>query len=425
MSAQAQRIVINIVFENLQPSHNQAYIYQAYGPWFDLLDSIEIQNNSISLQLEASTTRSVYKVSTDKNHEWPFIVGNKGYSISINHQTQVVNYQNTTESQAYQQYLDINEAIVASKQLFDQARQKVKNRNTSAYQRALQKMLRGFDSLNNVRNTQLIQLAAAYPNTYASKLAGTLAYTESITAYNYFKRAEFTDAELLTSNILYTKTLLYFEHFVSRRINDWLKNAYTLLGKAGSRTPAKEIVYASIIELFATSAPSHADMFAKAYTNEFEGSTRYNSVLAPMPPGPPQIGEPAPDIELTSPEGKTIKLSALKGQFVLIDFWASWCRPCRVESPNLVSTYNAYKNKGFTIFSVSLDSKREAWLKAIKKDNLTWHHVSDLQGWSSAGALAYQVRAIPATFLVNKEGIIIAKNLRGSTLKKELEKHLK
>jgi thiol-disulfide isomerase/thioredoxin len=124
----------------------------------------------------------------------------------------------------------------------------------------------------------------------------------------------------------------------------------------------------------------------------------------------------APEINLATPEGPNLALSSLRGKYVLIDFWASWCGPCRRENPNVVKTYAAYKDKGFEIYGVSLDQDREAWLKAIEKDQLVWKHVSDLKYWSSAGAQAYQVNSIPQTFLLDKEGRILAKGLRGAAL---------
>lgn len=133
-------------------------------------------------------------------------------------------------------------------------------------------------------------------------------------------------------------------------------------------------------------------------------------------------GKKAPDFEELNIDRKTTtKLSDLKGKVVLIDFWASWCRPCRAENPNVVRLYNEYKDKGFTVMSVSLDRDLNAWLNAIKKDGLTWpNHVSDLKHWSSAVAKIYGVRGIPYTVLIDEEGTIIAINLRGADLENKL-----
>lgn len=132
------------------------------------------------------------------------------------------------------------------------------------------------------------------------------------------------------------------------------------------------------------------------------------------------IGSLAPDIALSDTTGKPVTLSSLRGKYVLIDFWASWCGPCRNENPNVVRMYNKFKDKGFEIYSVSLDQSKVNWTKAIRNDGLTWTHVSDLKYWQSAAAQQYGVQAIPQTFLLNKEGKIIAKNLRGEALEKKL-----
>lgn len=144
------------------------------------------------------------------------------------------------------------------------------------------------------------------------------------------------------------------------------------------------------------------------------------------------IGNKAPELKFNNPQGKEIALSSLKGKIVLIDFWASWCGPCRQENPNVVKIYNQYKDtnfsktaKGFTVYSVSLDNNINSWVNAIAKDGLIWeNHVSDLGFWNSKGAAIYNINSIPTGFLIDENGIIIAKqgSIRGAGLERELMK---
>ena len=137
------------------------------------------------------------------------------------------------------------------------------------------------------------------------------------------------------------------------------------------------------------------------------------------------VGSLLPDFTQADTTGKPFTLSSLRGKYVLIDFWASWCGPCRRENPNIVAAYNKYSKKNFTILGVSLDQAKPAWLDAINMDGLSWNHVSDLHGWSNAVAQQFQIVNIPQNILLGPDGKILGKNLRGASLERKLSRVLR
>lgn len=189
----------------------------------------------------------------------------------------------------------------------------------------------------------------------------------------------------------------------------------------GSDATENEAMYNSLAKRF----PKHSGIqivvkqFRESLTNTQQQQQQ------PQSSSSAAIGSMAPDITMPDVNGKNFSLSSLKGKYVLVDFWASWCGPCRAENPNVVAAYNKYKNKNFTILGVSLDKTKEAWLKGIKEDGLTWTQISDLKFWNSAAVALYGFNGIPYNVLIDPTGKIVADNLRGGELEKKLGELLK
>ena len=188
-------------------------------------------------------------------------------------------------------------------------------------------------------------------------------------------------------------------------------------------------MYSSIMAIQALDPDKYSDLYksldaglSKKFPND-KNVIMFHEVVERMLST--NIGQFAPEISLASPDGKEIALSSLKGKLVLIDFWASWCGPCRKEMPNVVKIYSKFKNKGFEIYGVSLDQDKEKWMEAITKDGINWPQVSDLKYWDNVAAKIYNVQGIPYTVLIDKDGKIIAKNLRGQELEKKIAEVLK
>lgn len=241
-------------------------------------------------------------------------------------------------------------------------------------------------------------------------------YSEQIRSYNNqkienvkrFRKARKEQDNLLVSEIqkeniaLINEESNFKKQFVTNSSNSLI--SVTLLSEMVSR---KEISTVEAITIIDNLSPKVAA----------KGSTK-NLIVLINSMKKADVGEKAPEFSAPNPDGKIIALYDVLGKYTIIDFWASWCKPCRRENPNVVKVYNKYHNKGLNIISVSLDKQgqKERWIKAIKDDNLTWKHVSNLKFWSEPVAQQYNVRSIPATFLLDENGIIIAKNLRGNAL---------
>lgn len=265
-------------------------------------------------------------------------------------------------------------------------------------------------------------------NTYISYLSNMDKYDSEIEyfANEYFGLVDFSDPAFAQMPWVYDGVSRYGQTLISISISEELKKAYfdNLLAQMPEGTNTHKMALGGLISAAESrKSPlfSHfGNMFIEQYGSEYP--QRVSMLAAKIKRANRlAVGSVAPDFAQSTPDGEEMKLSDLKGSYVLVDFWASWCGPCRRENPNVVRLYNKYKDSGFKIIGVSLDRDRTRWLDAIEKDGLTWHHVSDLKGWKNAVAQDYNISSIPRTLLLDPTGKIIAKDLRGPSLVSKLE----
>lgn len=427
--AQANSIQITLIdAPSLKESKvEHIYLYRYIGTHYFEQDSVKVQgkpNEKLTFNIEQSQSE-IYRIGISKEKSFEIFYSSSdkiditlsqlNTSPSIN-----ANYKSHNE---FRQYRDAEEEFqvnlqTLNKEMSNLGRQMIPQQQKDSVKRVLQKK---YKYLINKRNQDLKNALALSSDTLIKAIC-KLFITDGLTPDNFFNNVDFNLRSLGRGDFLYKKIELYFNYVPVDRVSigTELSNLFSLVP---NKNILREAFYEASVIISYRYNKSYAEQFSRNYYSEFPQSPMAAYFINVFPPGE---GTKAPEIISTNIKGETMKLSDLKGKVILIDFWASWCGPCKRELPYLVDAYNKYHDKGFEVFSVSLDQNKANWENAISAYGLKWpYHVSELKKFQAKAVQDYRVSGIPATFLIDENGVIIARNLIEHQLEQKLEQVFK
>lgn len=414
------------------PDSKKLYLYLHQGDQVFVVDSTTHKSGKFLIKSKDKTfPRGLYRFGVNPQSSTSLILSDEDVTMECNSKNwEKAIITNSKENNLYTKFKDLNSRFTFEMEVLDtKYRNLIPKAQTdrAAFDAGLAQLRTKADSLIKDKELQYINLKTQSSDLYFSKMIRLLSADPAESPETYITAPDFEDLENLRADVWGTRVSNLMQKFGQQDAEKWVILGDQVINLSRPGTVARQIAYRAVAKSLQPLEQNGLNAgfdVAKRYSQEFPGpvSTEF---LKGFNPGPPAIGEMAPDIELNDREGVPMKLSSLRGKIVLLDFWASWCGPCRHENPTVVKAYQKYEPKGFTVFSVSLDQSKDKWLAAITKDGLIWNnHVSDLKGWQSAGSALYKVSSIPATFLIDQSGKIVAKNLRGPALEDKLRELL-
>jgi thiol-disulfide isomerase/thioredoxin len=404
------------------PTAAKVYLYEYFGSNFYKIDSAIVKNGAFKIAPAKPLPRGFYQIGESVQNSFILILANEQVIVEADWKNLrgTTTITNSQENTYFRELLAFN-TKVGSLEAESREIMSLKEQDPELFNKKSVVFQKKYDSLMTANNNMKISVMQNSPKLFFVKVLKMFVMDDKQEKEAFFTEQELKDDEYTRGDMFVNKVAFYLQKFAGSDEKLWEVEGNDLAARCLEKSRVRELAYISTIQIMAQSGMQIPKSTVKKLKSEYGNSPRTKDLLAQLPKPEPTEGDEAPEIILSDAMGKKLPLSSLRGKYVLIDFWASWCGPCRMENPNVVRVYNAYKDKGFTIYSVSLDNSKDNWLAAIQKDGLTWpNHVSDLKGWGSEGAALYSVRGIPATFLIDKNGVIIAKNLRGYALEKKL-----
>lgn len=386
------------------PETGLAYLHARDVTTTRLLDSVSMRDG----QLQFKNLRpGEYFLQLSPDHTIPFMIADRKLRLKIDYTapTTSMQWSANAENDAYHAWLGLSPKADAGGELFQST-------DYALWQAEKERLWAAF-----------AEIEEAWPATRVAQALRMLTQEHSLDAEqlaDWYKKNIWAQQTRIGALPL----LNHLQHLRFKGAATQLENRVFALLSTASAPPLKEYYYITAIHWLATDQPQLAKKLLESYKVYFAQSALLVQVEALIPqPGIP-TGSIAPNLHLFSPEGKTITLESLRGNVILLDFWASWCGPCRAANRRMLPIYQQYKDRGFEVLSVSLDSERQDWLNAIALDNIPWQNISDLGGFNSQAALVYDIEVLPTTYLIDRQGVVIGRDLHTEDLPPILEKLL-